>query len=356
MSLDNPYAPEPMEFFPLSALLSEPQAPQWLIRGYLEKNTLAVLYGPSGVMKTFVALDMAFSISAGLPWHGVPTANPGPCFYVAGEGYRGLGKRLKALTLVHKVNVENVHFFTSRQAAHLLSAASESELTEALRVWSEQFGKPSLVVFDTLNRCFGPGDENRTADMTQFITVLDRIRSEFGCAVLVIHHSGVRGKDRGRGSSALPASVDTELQLTKAGNIRTLSCTKMKDHEEPPSFAFEPETVKLGWFDPETGLELESCVLRRLTVEASKARRRNSSTEIAYRALIAACDGAESASEAQWRQSAYEMGISPKRTKGGSQAAFRRAKNELLEAGRIEEDARRGWYLTVGQVCEGEVE
>ena len=55
-----------------------------------------MLYGPSGVGKSFIALAWAYAIAHGLPWLG-RAVRPGSVIYVAGEGGGGLGPRLKTL-------------------------------------------------------------------------------------------------------------------------------------------------------------------------------------------------------------------------------------------------------------------
>ena len=45
-------------------------APEPLINGILFRGTLAALYGPSGVGKSFVAMAMAMSVASGSPWQG----------------------------------------------------------------------------------------------------------------------------------------------------------------------------------------------------------------------------------------------------------------------------------------------
>ena len=63
--------------------------------GIITQHGLSVMYGAPGAGKSFVALDMALSISTGTPWQGIPTRQ-GKVLYIAGEGVGGLGKRLKA--------------------------------------------------------------------------------------------------------------------------------------------------------------------------------------------------------------------------------------------------------------------
>ena len=45
-------------------------APAPLVEGLLDLDTLALLYGPSGCTKTFVALDVALSVATATWWHG----------------------------------------------------------------------------------------------------------------------------------------------------------------------------------------------------------------------------------------------------------------------------------------------
>ncbi len=44
------------QFLNLSEVLKEPMPPDWLIRGYLERDTLSCLYGAPGSMKSFLVL------------------------------------------------------------------------------------------------------------------------------------------------------------------------------------------------------------------------------------------------------------------------------------------------------------
>lgn len=45
--------------------------PRWLVANHLPVEGLAVLYGPPGGGKSFVALDLALSIATGLDWLGI---------------------------------------------------------------------------------------------------------------------------------------------------------------------------------------------------------------------------------------------------------------------------------------------
>jgi RecA-family ATPase len=76
---------------------SLPEA-KWLIPGLLAAESFAVLYGPPGSAKTFLALELALSIASGIEGSaglGKPVES-GAVIYVAGEGVRGIRKRIEA--------------------------------------------------------------------------------------------------------------------------------------------------------------------------------------------------------------------------------------------------------------------
>lgn len=65
----------------------------WLVHRYLEKDTLAVVFGPPGKGKSFIALDLSCCIATDTAFHGLPVAQ-GAVFYIAGEGHNGIARRL----------------------------------------------------------------------------------------------------------------------------------------------------------------------------------------------------------------------------------------------------------------------
>ena len=63
--------------------------PAWLVDPIIPDGAFAVLYGPSGCYKTFVVLDLAASVAAGIPWLGRHPVKAGGVLYVIGEGRGG---------------------------------------------------------------------------------------------------------------------------------------------------------------------------------------------------------------------------------------------------------------------------
>ncbi|EJE2981451.1 TPA: AAA family ATPase, partial [Escherichia coli] len=136
------------------------------------------------------------------------------------------------------------------------------EVVKAARDIQKEKGQPvQLIVIDTLARCFGGNDENDARDMGAFIEGCDTIKRETGATVLVVHHSGKDDSKGARGSSSFRAALDAEFNVRREGDggAIILTCTKMKDAEEPRPAAFDLKTVNL--FTDRDGEAVASLVL-----------------------------------------------------------------------------------------------
>lgn len=226
-------------------------SPEYLASGWLVRGTLSCVYGPAGVGKSFVELDLVFSIASGTEWLGCVPVTQGIVVYVAAEGVGGLKGRLQAWRAKHPgVDISNVRFLPV--AVNLLEMHEIDDFIESIKAQCD--GSPVLVIFDTLARSMPGGDENSAKDMNVVIAAADRVRITFGCHVQIVHHTG-RDGDHERGSTALRGAVDTSIYVLKnenGGGI-IVRCIKAKDDPEP-----EELTVKLVPVDgtPSCVLEL----------------------------------------------------------------------------------------------------
>jgi len=134
-----------------------------------------------------------------------------------------------------------------------------AELKAELHNIATEFGSPAVIILDTLARNFGDGDENDTRDMTSFISEVDRLNDEFDCASLIVHHAGHGEKGRARGSSALKGALDAEYKIFRQDDRITMSCTKMKDEEEPEPMCFYLVPIEMG--QDKKGAIISSAVL-----------------------------------------------------------------------------------------------
>lgn len=198
--------------------------PAWLLENHIPQNALAVLYGPPGSGKSFVALAWAMAIATRRPWLGHAT-NGGGVIYVAAEGGSGLGQRVQAHLDAHEP-AGPVHIRFVCDPVNLLLSDEVTALRADVDAATPE--PPSLFAFDTMARMMVGGDENSARDVGLVIAATDRIRRETNAAVLLVHHTGKDGVIE-RGSSALRGAADVMFSLTNTDDVLRLECTKAKD-------------------------------------------------------------------------------------------------------------------------------
>lgn len=241
---------------PVSAITAAAPQNNWLIKDFLEKEALGMVFAPPASAKSFLLMDLAYCISNGIDWHGHQTIQ-GPVVYLAGEGFSGMKRRFKALET--KYGLTGGELYISNGPSHLSDVKhAEAFFGEITRVCTD----PSLIVIDTLHRNFGDGDENSAKDLGRFLSTLTALTKATGASILLAHHSGHASSGRARGSSALRAAMDVEYKLEKSGPTVTVSCTKAKEFDAGAPMCFELQEIELpGWVDDE-GIPLTSAVLQ----------------------------------------------------------------------------------------------
>jgi hypothetical protein len=229
---------QPFRLLSIGELRDRPRSPQ-LVEATLELNTTAGLIGESGSGKSLAALDMALSTACGIPTLDGRKTRQGLVVYVVGEGLNGIAKRIDGWKQARGIDIDPENFLLLIDPLILTG-----DCDRVLATLRQLPAPPVLVVIDTLNRTFA-GDENSAGDMAAYIKAADRIKDEFGCCVLIVHHHGKDG--RYRGSSAFKASLDTMLETERSGSMVRLSCAKQKDLEPFDPIEFRLTTVYLGF-------------------------------------------------------------------------------------------------------------
>lgn len=203
--------------------LAELPAPEPLIGNVLDRGTLAILYGPWGIGKSFVAIDWAACVATGRPWQGRPTEQS-KVLYIAAEGVQGFDKRLSAWEQSWGYAIPDEQFDIRPGPVNLMDHNEVSEMRQHIK--GTTYG---LIVVDTLARCTVGADENTARDMGMAISSLDRLRKATGGGtVLVVHHPG-KNSTTLRGSSAIEGAADTVYSVVKDGAGFILDRKKRKD-------------------------------------------------------------------------------------------------------------------------------
>jgi hypothetical protein len=359
--------------------LSEPD----LVQGLLGPLQLSTILGAPGTGKTFLALDIALHVAAGLPWFG-RRVKQGAVVYVAAEAGKRIYNRVHAWRLRHRPAREaptlkprsmaekvrrnatrergaagpkmeagqNMPFYCVPIQIDLCTADEDLDaLIEAIR---DACGddSPVLIVVDTVSRVMAGGDENSSQDMGALIASADRLRDEFGANVCLVHHLGKDASRGARGHSSLKGAVDTEIEVSRDDDAKlsTARVAKQRDGETGEKIHFALDVVTIGE-NEETGEEVTSCVV--VTPDAERLTRAKRPKlgrveQIALNALECAieaegevppasanCPAEKWIREEQWRKKCHRDGIS----RGGARAiriAFQRAREGLSSAGMID--------------------
>lgn len=316
-------------------LLANPAKLEWLVRDFLEKQTLGMLFGAPASGKSFVGLALAASVSTGTEFLGRQVAQGG-VIYVAGEGHAGIARRLKAWEL-HTGRTIPDSFTLSRRAVQFLSPDDVFELEDEISDLPEP---PALICIDTVARAMSGGDENSSKEMGSFVAACDHLKRRFNTTLLLIHHVGHGETGRARGSSALKAALDFEASVTNQAGSRCITITKMKDAEEPPATGFELMPVELPWLD-EDGSQVSSAVIVESDAPSQKQKMLSPSQRKGIAAYCLALDeGQGTLSDDgdflglhvdQWRKYFHQVSDA-----GGYEAmkkAFQRSRRDLIESG-----------------------
>lgn len=226
-----------------------------LIGKLIERGTTGQIFGPPASGKSFVELDMGLCVATGSKWNG-HQCEQGTVLYFAGEGHRGLIRRVKAWHLAH-ASTGDSFFHSSRSTITFDKSGLDKVVADGVQLQELTGQAISLIIIDTLARHM-QGDENSTKDMSVFVSLVDGLRNAFpGCTAIIVHHTGNDPESpRSRGSSALKAACDFEIQCHKG----SLTFTKMKDGEKPAPIGFDLIPIEVGIDDD--GEPITSCAVQ----------------------------------------------------------------------------------------------
>ncbi|WIY24819.1 AAA family ATPase [Parasedimentitalea psychrophila] len=218
----------------------------YLVKGWLSRNTVSVVYGASNVGKTFFAIDLGMHIAAGQDWHGhnVTPSLSGAVIYVSGEGISGMINRISALQYEYPELVENAER-SFLLLPMTLNFRGETDVQALINVLGKTTGV-RMIIIDTLARSMGDGDENSAQDMGAFIRNVDILREATDAHIMLVHHSGKDASKGARGSGSLRAAVDTEIEIKRSGLVATATARKQRDMRGGKVFAYTLRDVELG--------------------------------------------------------------------------------------------------------------
>ena len=214
---------------------------KWLIANLLPCDSVGILYGFSGLYKSFIALDIACHIASGIDFHGMRTEQ-GEVVYLSSDGDNGIKQRINAWLDAHpgaspSVLLDNISFlnfdlvseFTFRKNNEVLSWLIEGIKAEGSNV--------KLIVVDQLSM-FNEGDEDKEETVIDFVGTCKHVSVELGCSVLFIYHDCIRS------SNYLPyADFSFHIKGRKPMKVE-LEIEKMREAASGTSFIVSLQEVE----------------------------------------------------------------------------------------------------------------
>jgi putative DNA primase/helicase len=200
---------------------------EMLLDPILPAKGLMMIHARRGGSKTFLALAMGLAVAAGasvLRW-SAPRARR--VLYLDGEmTLIDLQKRLTALKAGLGVDVRNDHF--------RLLAADHTEIPNLASGPGQQMLDPlldgvELMIIDNISTLCWSGSDNDAASWSAMQEWILRLRRQ-GTAVLLVHHSGKSGEQRG--TSRREDVLDTVIGLRRPVDYRPQDGARFEVHVE----------------------------------------------------------------------------------------------------------------------------
>jgi hypothetical protein len=176
---------------------------------WLPEQGLAMIFAPRGIGKTFLALNIAYSIASGLPFLTWEVASPRKVIYVDGEmAAREMQNRLNAIEQMHGVQVsDNLCILTPDLQSLGMPDISTIEGQQSLEAALEGV---DVIILDNLSTLCRSGKENEAESWVIIQEWALHLRTQ-GKSVIFIHHSGKNGAQRG--TSKREDILDTCIHL-----------------------------------------------------------------------------------------------------------------------------------------------
>lgn len=184
---------------------------RWLVSNMIPKQGITLLFGQEGHYKSTLIFDLCIAMCSGGNLLGhYPVALPGPVLLNSTEGSTYDNKeRLLLHARAHNVNFAELPLHFCQQPFCMDDQLDVDELEYHLKEI-----KPIMVVMDPLDSFF-MGDENSAKDTKLVRRAIDRLKEQYSCAFVILHHMA-KDKKAGattRGSSAWPGWADAVIHV-----------------------------------------------------------------------------------------------------------------------------------------------
>jgi len=251
---DEIYTPDDVE---LTSVLNT----KYIVKGWLDRDSQALLFGHWGAGKTFISLHMAAHIVSGDDWFGSRVNNGGVLYY-GYEGATAMRRRVYALRKEYpdwdfeQFKIKPMRWPLVKRNSEGARTIGQKHFERALKIFKQDTGEyPSLIVIDPLRNALGGSDSD--PELTSpYLAYLQEITKKYGCATMTIHHPGHGDAERGRGDSGIEGHMDTVI---KVDGVRGLIETRKQRDDPASNLFYRLKVVEIG--QDEDGDTRTTCVV-----------------------------------------------------------------------------------------------
>jgi putative DNA primase/helicase len=180
-----------------------------LLPPWLASDTAALVYGPPGIGKSFLALGVAWAVASGGSFLGWRSPRPRRVLYVDGE--LGAAELRDRLALFGSPTDHLSILAHDRPGGARLDLGEEDGIVRLMTAWND----PQLVVLDTLSALAGlDRDPERRDGLRCFLLHLKQNHR----AVLMVDHANKRGALNG--TARRPSAADLVMALRPPADPR----------------------------------------------------------------------------------------------------------------------------------------
>ena len=221
--MSSPLFPLPSRLNATELIVADLPPREPILDPILAQKSLAMLYGPRGLGKTFVALGIAWAAAAGgsfLKWRA---SRPHRVVYIDGE--------MAAVDLKERLRL----FGSAPSTLDFVIADLERDaLPDLARVENQvalwkSWGKwPDLVVLDNLSSLVGfkRNDPDSWTSVQRWLMTMRRAR----IAVLIVHHANKKGEQRG--TNRREDVLDVVMAMRRPGDYEPKDGARFEIHFE----------------------------------------------------------------------------------------------------------------------------
>lgn len=218
-----------------------------LVSPIITKPSISMIHATRGLGKTYMCMELVASVTLGRPFFGWDVPGKHSVLHIDGEMPTKILKERYEFIYGCKLP-KNFSILPSEElwpamAINLNFENSQEHILALLEDMNNRGNNPDMIIFDNLSSlCFGMDESSNTAQ-DGILSFFCRLR-HLGYAVIVVHHSGKNGDQRG--SSRREDPFDLTIKLTPRspnpgyGAAFNVHFSKYRNLAEPPkSFGVE---------------------------------------------------------------------------------------------------------------------